>query len=323
MALSLLTTQARATSDLAPQLKAAVVGAQKSLGEMPAWQKRLFNEEVVPMYQRFVKDYRIAQGGGIQAEIDYGNLRNYIRYYGPQGTQGLKGANITPIALVFIETDPACERCKSAEPAIQSMLRTRLERRGLSAQFLTDEALGKPKPVGKYLQDRLLELAGRRSAAAAQVISLKPAPASRLDPAHPEEKKFLITSFLHVRGLGRHEGEMEVLEADGLETPSSQLFIDAMTEMGARVERAQAAITEPGKAEILVAINGIRDFAHYQELRAQVETRLKPIGSILERKISRGRVVFAVTTDRGAVEVKKAMTGFEGAAFEVQAGTSG
>src|SRR4051794_9867340 len=76
-----------ATSDgadaVSTQLKSAVTASASKLGELEPWQKRIFSEEVVPQYQRFVRDYRSSGTSGVTAEIDLESLRQYLRFYAP------------------------------------------------------------------------------------------------------------------------------------------------------------------------------------------------------------------------------------------------
>lgn len=65
--------------DLQESLKAALVEAKSKLGKLEEWQSTLFDEEAVPQYSRFIRDYR-PSANGVTADIDLDSLRNYLAY---------------------------------------------------------------------------------------------------------------------------------------------------------------------------------------------------------------------------------------------------
>src|SRR4051812_6455948 len=67
---------------LQEKLKDAVRESEPKLGTLEPWQKKIFEDEVVPSYQVFIKDYR-SVGREISADVDVDSIRNYLAYYAP------------------------------------------------------------------------------------------------------------------------------------------------------------------------------------------------------------------------------------------------
>ena len=59
---------ARAAGESVPaQLKAALASSEARLGALEPWQKRIFADEALPQYQRFIRDYR-SSASGVKAD---------------------------------------------------------------------------------------------------------------------------------------------------------------------------------------------------------------------------------------------------------------
>src|SRR4051812_29867780 len=65
--------------DVESQLRQAVEGSAAQLGALELWQKKLFDEEVVAQYPRFIKDYRVV-GDKVEAQVDLDNIKNYLEF---------------------------------------------------------------------------------------------------------------------------------------------------------------------------------------------------------------------------------------------------
>ena len=326
------------------KLKAALGESEMKLGELEVWQKRIFEEEAVPQYQRFIRNYRSAQThsgsaiSNLEVDIDMDSLKNYLKFYAPK-TLGRDEKNAT--ALMYLRADSNCEKCVAAGPGIRKLAQNRVERRGLTAVWLTAEDVGVgadgAELQGKALDDKVAELAQSRNAAASLVMQWGPAPADDVDTAHADEKHFILHSLILARGLagtGRlapskqmvatATGSVDLLEVDPFEAAAAKLFSDAFVELGAQAAQAELALLAKGAAggaddEIDIDVSGIRDFEQLGRLKAQIQAKL-PTAGLEERKISRGRAVLAVTGEKAGPDAVR--TQLAGLPLD-PAGTSG
>ena len=288
-------TQAQ-PDQLTVQLKSALGESQKKLGELEPWQKKLFDEEVIPQYQRFIRDYRPTPSG-VFVELDLESLKNYLRFFAPKSIKG-SNTNIT----VFLKAKPSCGKCVESEAAIRALVKSRLEHRGFTVSFITAEELGDPDLAGKPLENRVADLSRLKKAAGVLVIQWQLAEAEDIDSAHADENHYWIQSFLSIRDLDKAEGRLELLENDSFENSASRLLTDAWTAIGAKL--LQMTSGEPQK-EILIEVSGFRDFQQYTRLKSQLTSQLKGVSTLEERKISKGRVVLAIVTSQTREEVQK------------------
>jgi hypothetical protein len=323
------------------KLKAALMesstklGASGQLTELAPWQKRLFDEEALPQYQRFIKHYRSPQTHSASAisslvvDIDVESLKNYLRFYAPQ-TLGREPRNAP--ALVYLKAEAACLKCTAAGPALRALVQARVERRGLSPVWITAEELG-PNGAeldGKALEDKLTELATARNAAASLVLQWGAAPPDDVDTAHADENHYVLKSRIEARGLAgtgrpgaasspivaKTENSASLLETDSFEAIAIKLLSDAFVELGAQSQKAELAqvasrVEEREQSELRLDVVGFRGFTQYSELKTQVAAKFPDV-SLEERRISRGRVVLALVGEPGTPEqVRTALAGMK------------
>ncbi|MGZ3689483.1 MAG: hypothetical protein ACXVBW_14370, partial [Bdellovibrionota bacterium] len=284
------------------QLKKAISDSQSKLGTLDPFQTQIFNDEVVPQYQRFIRDYRPTPSG-LSADIDTDSIRRYLLF---QATKSLKQKEYR--FLVALKMDPNCEKCRESFEGIKRLVNNRIVRRGLQPAWLSPEDVADPKLVGKALDDWLADVAARKNFAGAVAVQWNPAPIDDIDTAHADEKRYIIHAFLDVREISKSGGQLELMENDGFESSTARLLTDAFTDVGTKIELA-ASQTETGKQELLVEVGGIRDYGHLSAIKTQLGNLLKDTGTLEERRISRGKVVFAVATKKSADDVRKQLTG--------------
>jgi hypothetical protein len=283
-------------------LKNAVIESQKKLGTLSPSEKKIFEEEVVPQYQRFIRDYRSSgPGAGLVAEIDYTNLKNYLRFSAPAGAKPQD-----TLVMTYLRAAPDCDKCKNALPDIKKMVTARLARRGLSPLWLSTDEVGGPDVVGKALDTAVVDLALKRSAIGAAILQWQIAPIDAIDQAHADEKRYFIRSVLQIRELGRSQGQLELQDKDSFENSAAQLLTDAFTEMGARAGQTMPifAALDPGKEETVVEVSGIRDFSQYNQVKQALQEQLKDFASFEERKVAKGKITFALITDKKLEDLK-------------------
>jgi hypothetical protein len=321
------------------KLKGALLDASTKLGpagraqELTPWQKSLLEDEALPQYQRFVRNFKSAQShngsaaGDLEIDIDQDALRTYLKFYAPV-TLGREGKSAQ--AVVFLRPAPDCAKCELAAPQVRTLVQTRLERRGLQPAWLAAEDLGAggAELVGKALEDKVAQVAAARGAGFWLSMQWGKAPADDVDAMHADEVHYLLRSRIEARGLasspskaaaqyaGKSEGLTDFMDSDSIEQLAARLLSDAFAELGAQAAQLELALSQGGKgagsdddAELRIEIGGIRDFGQYSRLKAQLSA-LYPAGSLEERLVARGRAMLALVGDPSpADKVKADLTG--------------
>ena len=282
------------------QLRAAVSGAISQLGTLDPSQKKIFEEEIVPNHQRFIRDYRPSEKG-VSVEVDLESMKNYLYFSASKSLQGQDSRG-----LLFVWAEPECAKCTAAANDIRQLLKSRIEHRGLKPVWLSVQDVGDPKNLTKPMGDKLTELIKARGAGAAVAMVLKGVPVEELDAAHADEAHYRIQSWLQVGPMSRHEGTLELISTEDFEPAGLRLLTDALTEVGAKLALAEQ-FGGTTRGEILVEATGVQDYAQAQRLKAKLLGTLKDAQNIEERKISKGKVVFAVTTSKSSDDVKRSI----------------
>lgn len=287
------------TDTVKTQLKNALVDAFTKLGQVEPWQKKIFDEEVMMQYQRFIRDYR-QTGPNLSVEVDLDSLKKYLRF---------QAKKTDAQAWVYLRAQPSCGRCGASFEDIKKLVKERLERRGFVPTWLTPEEIGDVNLAGKALNDRVYVLAKNKNAGAALVVQWQLAPIDDIDTAHADEEHFQITSWFTLRDLAKNENKLELLSTDSFLIFASRLLTDAFTELGGKVDALQVADGSSGKDEIALEINGVRDFVHFAMVKAQVQGRLKDviISGPEERRIARGKATLAVFTSKSVDDIRGAL----------------
>jgi hypothetical protein len=303
--------QAASAKSLQDALRGAVIDSQAKLGTLEVWQKKIFDEEVVPLYQRFIRDYRAANGG-YTVEVDLEAMRRYLAFYSMP--KGVRSAEFRIAS--FVRADPSCAKCVAAVGELKEMFRLRLERRGFAPVWMSQEEIGESSVAGKELDERIVELAAKRNIPAAAVLQWRQAPIDAIDTAHADEKRYQLRAYIIAREPVensnrqiKHEGTLEVLENDTLDSAASQLLTDTLTDLGSKSLAAQLRMAEGQNDEIQLVINGVGDFTHFNKIKAQLMSQLRDATSIEERRIARGQVTFAIRSTRAPREIRRSLAG--------------
>lgn len=274
------------------QLKSQVMGSSVKLPGMDPSQKRIFDEEVVPAYALFIRDFKRV-GEIVEAAIDLDGIKNLIRF-SAQKSLNQPQAKI----LLSINAGKDCEKCMIDAPDIRKQMQLRAERRGLTPVWVSA-----PELVGTTLSD----LGVARKAVGYLQVDLIPAPEESVDSAHADEKKFISSVKLEVRGICSYEDRVELFDTDSFETETQKLLTHAWTELGAKADLAGVAAA--AKDDLLIEVVHIADFKQFSLLKALLQSRLKGLALVDERKMTRGIALFALKTKKSMDEVKAVLVG--------------
>ena len=296
--------------ELQDQLKSSVSEEQAKLGLVEAWQKKIFNEEVLIDYARFIKGYRSA-GNVTTVDVDHDSLKKYLSFYAPKyyGKSDLK-------ALVYVAGDPECAKCQASLTAIRKAIKSRLERRGLAVVFMTTP-VGQPFVLATELE-KIKDSVG--------IVQIRAKQMS--DEEHPEEEHYLLSvqaAFTGPQGAGlvtgkeiKTEKQLDVLKNDSFETAASRLFIDSATELGSQ----SMVVDNTTDEEILLLFSGIKDFQRMIQIKTALNDTLSGSGIAEERRISHDEVTLAVRTKKSADELKKLLNGMSSETIHLKLGES-
>ena len=102
---------------------------------MDLQQKKIFDEEVVPQYAFFLKDYSQV-GNKVSVQVDTDAIKSYLAFSAakniPTGTAQL---------LLYLKADPHCPKCIEASTEVKRSMQARAERRGFIPVWMTPEEL--------------------------------------------------------------------------------------------------------------------------------------------------------------------------------------
>lgn len=320
------------------QLKSALIEFRQKLAIQLSWQETLFQEEVVPQYQRFIKNYHSAGAGKLAIEVDEEALRGYLAFYGPQylARSEMTGKGADAKILVLLEADPGCESCQQSQDGVKNLVRLRLERRGLTAMFLSpteNKAVYqkfskkwtslKRNPKGgesglaasDELVNALNDFVGEAKALGVIGLQLGNAAPEEDDTAHADEVRFELKSALQIRGLPLIRREKIILENDSIEQAEGRLFTDILTDLGMQLRSltpAEAVAGEAGQKgsvsssnELLVELSGFTSYPDYTKVRAILAGVLEPGTTLEDRSFAKDRIVFALVSKVSLDAIKK------------------
>ena len=291
-------------------LQKSVIDSQSRIGEMEPWQKKIFDEEVVPQYQRFIKDYR-PSSVGIQVDVDVQAIKKYFTFYAPKVLDGtdLK----TVIHLGYAED---CSKCADALPVIKRLAAARIQRRGLIPLWLKpqDPISRAIKDLsGQKLNDKLSEYVEEKKLTSVLSLYWKLAPPDPEDRSHVDEIRYQVSSFLYFPKFSdnddfRREGKVEILEKDSIVAAAARLLSDSFSELGVRKASSSSVDTDAGDT-ITLTVSGINSFQQYSSLKTKLTSQVKELSSIIEKRFSRGEVVFAVKSTKPTSDLKLVLSG--------------
>lgn len=279
------------------KLQAFLVDAKKRLGPLEPWQNRIFDDEVLTEYQRFIRDYR-ASRAGVEAQADLDAIRNYLVFYAPKS---LKKEN--PTLVVAYLPAKSCPKCVASAPAIRRLLQERLSHRGLSLIWEGSRefsARGDPRQA-------IDGLVAERKAVGSLLVEAGPAPVDSIDAAHEEDSLFRLRSTLVIGDVAQERQQLDLLDTGDFVRSESKLLTDAFTDLGDKVQRMEAGQSVVSHAEIQVEVSGFKDYSQYSKARDQITQSLQGLATVEERRVSRGQVVLAVETDSGLDKVRSSL----------------
>jgi hypothetical protein len=264
-----LATPALAADVIAPQLRAQVEKSRPNLGELPAWQEEIFQNEVVPSSGRFIRDYKTAGGRLIKADVDFDGIKKYLSF---TATQILKPDAMK--MMLFVRTNAACTDCAKAAAAVRIDLKERLERRGLEVIIPTSEEM-KHSPTDVY---------SHRNAGGWLVAEIR----AEEDPDHAGDMRYGLMLDFHFPGTlaSSVQKQMEILPSDSIEVSMSRLAIDAITELGrkARQGYAAAAVESSG---VELSLEGVGSFPVIAQIKSRLRAALGNDYRVVEKLLQR------------------------------------
>lgn len=287
-------TSARAADLIAPQLRAQVEKARPNLGDLPAWQEEIFQNEVLPSSGRFVRDYKTSGGQVTKADVDLEGIKRYLAF---TASQILKpDANKV---LLFVRTNAACTDCAKAANLVRADLKERLERRGLVVIPATADEM-RHDPSDAY---------SKRNAAGWLLAEIR----AEDDPDHPGDSRYSLLLDFHFPGTAASsvQKQMEILPSDSIEVSMSRLAIDAILEIGAKARTAFAAanVESPG---VEVELDGVTAFSVVTQVKSKLQSAIGTDYRVVEKRIERGRAALAVIAGSTADAKPDAISAFVG-----------
>ncbi|MFL5812104.1 MAG: hypothetical protein ACJ763_00885 [Bdellovibrionia bacterium] len=288
-----------ASPDLGNRIQAYFSDSRKQLGSMEPWQQRLFNEEAVPDYQRFVRGYRMSNTT-LNADIDLESLKNFLRFYAPKSLKREK-----PSIVAVLKPQANCSKCVSGLPELKTMVSSRLERRGFKVVWVSASELGEASLTGQELVAAAKQSATQKDAVGALVVYWQRS-VDDDDAMHPDERHYTIHSALELRDLASAQEQLEIADNGSFERSEGKLLTDAFTEIGAKLVDLEVSQAEIKREETTIDVIGIHSFAQYQALKNAFQGAIKT-GTLEEQKISRGRAIFAVYSSAPVQKIQQAI----------------
>jgi hypothetical protein len=295
---------------LEKQLKGALIDAQKNLGALEPWQKTIYSYDILPQYQKFIKDYSrsaivmnvgatVPSGSGaVKVVVDEESLKRFLMFYGPKFLKK-KDTRV----LVLLRPNPSCQKCQESLNAISDLVQGQLWRRGMTPNLVSTDELKLPATDGE-IQEQVVAMMKPKGADATVVVQWGPAPVDDIDTAHMDDVRFVLRSFLKIGDSKSFFKEREIIENDSFLVSEASLLVDLFTDLGATLEKEQVKVEDASKAEVLITVFGIKDFAQFTRIKSQIQVVLKEGSTIEERRLSPGRASFAVYSSKNPEELK-------------------
>lgn len=287
-------------------LSRAVSESVNRLGSLDPWKRRIFDEEVVPQYSRFIKDYRPG-ANGLVIEVDYDAILRYIAFYAPRT---LRPADPKQVRIALYQhAEPGCDRCSAAQDRIRQLMKPRAERRGFQVSWLTNDELPPVEEGAPLAFDKIADAALRKGALGALVIDTRIAPVDAIDTAHADERKYVVEAFWLAKPTGeadlRFLGQLEVMENDPIEQAAARLLSDAVSQFGVKAILAEKNEGDAKTQEYELVLNGIKDYSQFAKLKAGIVQALSDAAWVEERRLKRGQVVLGIRSQRSVDAVRR------------------
>ncbi|MBI2712352.1 MAG: hypothetical protein HYX41_05775 [Bdellovibrio sp.] len=291
--------------------KKKVAEFQKNLEPLDPWQRKIFQEEVIPQFQKF-----FTTGTG-PVTLNEERIRQYLTFYGPKATQAKD-----PKFLLYLGWDDTCEKCRSAERIIRPLVRGRVTRRGFQPAWVERSEVDVPLTESpEKLDHKLVEQMGLTEAVGAlsvqwgpaEKLGVKPPPVVSDDPEaeapNSSEGSQTVPMALRVSlRLGERtlNKAKVVQESEKFESETAGFLNDFFVELAlsprgssaataaGEKTNSQAADLPAGTSEVAVRITGVRDFIQLVRIKNQFQNQIKDVLSVAERKISKSQITLAI-----------------------------
>ena len=277
----LLASSSHAADLLTPQLREQVEKARPNLGDLPAWQEEIFQNEVLPSSGRFIRDYKNSGNKVTKADVDLEGIKRYLSF---TASQILKPDALK--TMLFVRTNAACTDCAKAAANVRADLKTRLERRGLTVLLATADEMRRD-PSEAYT---------KRNASGWVLAEIR----AEEDPDHAGDSRYSLVLDFHFPGTlaSNVQKQMEILPSDSIEVSMSRLAIDAVLEIGAKARTGFAAsnVDAPG---VEIALEGVTAFTMITQVKSKLQAAMGNDFRVVEKRIERSRASLAVQTGVG------------------------
>lgn len=281
-----------AADPIAPQLKAAIEKSKVKLDHLTSWQEEVFINEVLMSPSRFVLDYATHGTTASKIKVDTDGIKKYLSFHGQQ----ISKADELKV-LLAVTASEKCVACVGAVPFIRKDLKERFERRGFTPIILS---------AVESRRD-LMEVMGSKNAMGWIQADIK----SVDDADHPGETKYELVFEARFPGtsVSRIQKQMEVLANDSIEVGMSRVAIDAMMEMGSRVQLARmGAMAGEENPGVQVQIAGVTQYAQLAKLKRALQDSLGSDGRVIERQINSSQSTLAVYSSLSPESLGKVLT---------------
>lgn len=305
------------SSALADAMRNAVRGLRGKFGEMPPWQQKIFDQEVLTSAQDFVREYRQV-GDRYKIDVDQVLIQKFLAFHAPDFL-----GNAEPRFAVRVEADAGCSLCEAAAPALKKLYQSKLEIRDAKAVWFKDEEMPVAASGGAPELPRLALLQSLETSRGLQgsllvrieaILEKDSETGQVIPPAHPEDAKFALRLGLSMNtagntGKNKLIRQVEFQHTEAVEPLARKLWLEAVTELAIKADGSAGAVAGAmtggaGPAEVLVQVTGVRDYFMLNQLKSQLQLAVGEMQPLIERSLARGRVVLAIRTDRPIDEIR-------------------
>ncbi len=318
LAVSCLAATQAATQVMVPNtaltdaMRSAVRGLRGKFGELQPWQQKVFDQEILANPQDYVREYRQV-GDRYKIDVDQVLIQKFLAFHAPDFL-----GNAQPRFAVRVEADAGCSVCEAAAPGLRKLFQSKLEIRNAKAVWFKDEEMPIAASGGAPELPRLALLQSLETSRGLQgsllvrieaILEKDSETGAVIPPAHPEDAKFALRLGLAMAG-GRTRviRQVEFQYTEPVEPLARKLWLEVITELAIKSDgssgSAALGAVGAGPAEVLLQVTGVRDYFMLNQLKSQVQLAVGEMQPVIERSLSRGRVVLAIRTDRSMEEIR-------------------
>lgn len=305
--------QAAVLTEQEEKLKQSVSAYQKNIEPLEAWQTKVFSDEILPQFQKFLVIH-----AGSEPTVDGDLIKSYLKFYAPSSLQAKD-----PKILIFLQWENTCGPCKASEHLLRAIVRARLTRRGFQPLWVEKSELdvALSESLAK-VDEKLVELMKIKEAQASFVLEWGTAHALGINstPNPNEDPEAELTGaqvpFLAMK-MGMRLGEKKfekskvLTEEEQLEPSHASLLNELLVDLGknqgvsrAVAQDAAGSAAPSGTALKLIQVSGIQDFSQLIRVKTIFQNQIKNIVSVVEQKVSRGQVTLAVVARSSESELQ-------------------